>query len=1375
MCFFSAIKLLLFLVSAIAVAQESNLKFRKLSINDGLSQSFISDIVQDKNGFIWTGTKDGLNRYDGYIFKVYKNVPADKNTISENHISCLHTDANGKLWAGTVNNGLNLYNETTDGFIRIRFDSNNFSGKISCITSKDNRLWVGFADGKIVCFNATANLNTAIKPEIVINSIPSKNGILPVPDALIQDSRNRLWIATATGIWQANLTNKIPQIAQPKYPVYVTTFAAGQKRATLRDESLNPVNIQAMAFEADKNGDIWIVTEYGPIRFDEKKNTFNLYKLWENKDSWENRTHSLTLKTTGNKKELWVGLSNGIGIIDLKTDRFKIYESKDYAGLVKGKVYSVFVERGGSVWFGSNGDGISVYSPALSLFNNALPASPVLEELPSLRSIHSLGFVEVDKTTKHLWASSYIKFLTSTATPKSKRKGEWQTAENLLICYNFCQDWQGTVWMTGYKGFAGYNPRSGQLKYLNPNITYPGFVLADAVRKKIWCSTNRSLILFDPQTKTIDEFVYPFASKSNTETYKRHSYTTICEDPDGTLWIGTPKGLLHFDPLKKTYTKQLAHSEQNSKSLNANEIKCLLNDPADTNILWIGTAGGGLNKYDKAKNAFVNYTEKDGLSNNTVYGILADKAGNLWMSTNKGISVFNTLKGSFRNYDVDNGLQSNEFNTGAYYQSPDGEMFFGGINGFNRFYPEEIFAPHYSPPANIVSITSLAGNNSSILPKNNTIELPYDQNSISISLAALDYSNQDKNRYAYRILELNDNWISTGTQRNITLTGLAPGTYTFQAKTTDAYGEWGNNIASVAIHILPPWWQTVWAKLVYLLIIAGIIYFAWKRQMLRQKEKERLKQQQREAENLAELDALKNRFLTNITHEFRTPLTLIKGQVEMMRGSGLENNYRRLDEIEKSSVRLLELINQLLDLSKLESGAYELVYKHGDLYEEILHLSNMFEAIASQKNITLTTYVSENAKALLPLSNYAYSQEAVITIVSNLLSNACKFTPIGGNINVQADIDEDEVIISVTDSGPGIDKDHLPKIFDRFYQVETSSKRSFEGSGVGLALVKELTTLHNGKISAQSTVGVGTTFTASIRLRYDIESFTTSREAAKITTTSEEYNSIIEISGSNDPDNDLPLILVVEDNPSLRLFICESLGIGYRTVQAENGCEGLLLAAKLIPDLIITDIMMPEMDGFEFCGKIKDDILTCHIPVVMLTAKSSGDSRVTGLEAGADDYLVKPFSVKELRARVQNLIRLRNILREKFSTDILKKPEVATLNQKDTAFLNQLLAIVEHNLSDTSFGVEQLAFLSGMSGSQLNRKLKALSGQSTLKFIKNIRLQKALALLREGSDNITGVAYSTGFDSPGYFTKVFKEHFGVLPSEKEKVESIKIL
>jgi signal transduction histidine kinase/DNA-binding response OmpR family regulator len=808
----------------------------------------------------------------------------------------------------------------------------------------------------------------------------------------------------------------------------------------------------------------------------------------------------------------------------------------------------------------------------------------------------------------------------------------------------------------------------------------------------------------------------------------------------------------------------------------------------------VGTQGGGLSRLNLEDGTFANFSVIDGLPNNVVYGILSS-GSELWVSTNNGLCKVKTDKygtPAFRNYDVSDGLQGNEFNTGAYSKSSSGELFFGGLNGVNAFFPSNIRDNIYVPPVVITELRFLNRTDDkknlpvqlSIAGNKEEVTIPYSQNSFTVVFASLDYTAPEKNKYMYKLDPIHESWINLGTQRNVTFTELSAGEYVLIVRGSNNDNTWNEEGATLRIIITPPFWLSAWAYVFYTVLLILIMYFIRRYELSRIRLKNRLKLGAFETQKLKELDEMKSGFFANISHEFRTPLTLILGPAEQLEQNETDEVKKaKLHTIKSSANRMLRLINQILDLSKLETGKGRLNCEKGDLVSFIKGITMSFSSIAERKKISLR-FESDTQE----ISTY-FDRDVIEKIFYNLLSNAFKFTNKGGSVEVIVNHPVTDISnpfpnntckISVRDSGIGIPDSELPKVFNKFYTVENINGFTEQGSGIGLALVKELVEHHKGKITVESKIDEGSVFTVSLPVGKD---FLNENEIAKDRTegkfiSGEKLNEyvdeeLVEVENDNGTDiaektDDSLIVLIVEDNPDLRNYIATNLSTDYKLIEASTGKEGCERAVEIIPDLIISDVMMPEMDGYSLCKKLKTDERTSHIPIILLTARAGQEDKITGLETGADDYLTKPFSSKELALRVKNLIETRQTLRKKFSSSLIIRPKEIATGSIDKLFLEKAIKVVERNLSNDKFSVEDFSNEMNLSHSQLHRKLKALVNQSSIQFVRSIRMQRALELLKNNSGNIAEIAWQVGFTDPSYFTKTFSKHFGYLPSDVSK-------
>lgn len=754
----------------------------------------------------------------------------------------------------------------------------------------------------------------------------------------------------------------------------------------------------------------------------------------------------------------------------------------------------------------------------------------------------------------------------------------------------------------------------------------------------------------------------------------------------------------------------------------------------------------------------------------------SDDNGDLWIVTDNYLLRYNSKTNSFRKFGKADGLDMDEFYIHLCCKSTSGKMFFGGNKGIVTFFPDEIKDNPFPPDVVITNLSLFNRPKEKFefekdITELKVVELSYSQNDLHLEFVALHYSYPANNQYKYKLENFDNNWIDAGTQRNATYTNLDPGEYEFKVIASNCDGIWNETGTSIKIIINPPIWATTWAYLLYALLTLALIYFFWKLNLRRIKAKHEYEMSKFEAEKLHEVDEMKSRFFANISHEFRTPLTLILGPAKDIIEKSKDNEAKQnAGLIKRSANRLFGLVNQLLDLSKLEAGKMKLETREIDIIPLLKGLVLSFSSLAERKKITLSFNTTEEK------INVYLDRDKIEKIINNLLSNAFKFTPEGGKIDFTVTKQTNTLELRISDSGKGIAKDHLDKIFDRFYQIDRSYTREQEGTGIGLALTKELVELHKGKIKVESEEGKGTTFIVRIPLGRDHlkpEEIVGEKTETLVQTPKEDFELVTETTNRKEKtdidlllETDKPLLLVVEDNSDVRKYIISHLEENYRIQEAVDGEDGLKEAFNHIPDLIISDVMMPKMDGFELCNKLKTDERTSHIPIIMLTAKATSQDKISGYETGADDYIMKPFDAAELKVRIKNLIEIRRRLQEKFTkADFVIKRGDIKINSLDEKFIGKLMIIIEKHIAEENFTIEEFESEIAMSKSQIYRKLKALTGKSPSRFVRSVRLLKAKKMISEHQATIAEIAYSTGFGSPAYFTRCFKEEFGYSPSE----------
>lgn len=1337
-------------LASFAVFAQQPSAFEIISTEQGLSQGMVFTIMQDKEGFLWIATKDGLNRYDGYEFKVFTNDPYDPWSLSNNSIRVVNEDSKGRIWAGMDNAGLNVYNKKTGRFHRIQHDDKD-PGSLS---SNRVKFIMEMPNGKMMVGMDNTGIDILdIPDDFFEKNTPPRITRLGFPDStnniknIAIDKKDRIWISSFDRELfrfeaEHNRFTKVAEnfdysanIANQDGTMWVTPGPTLWDGASFSPLFVQPIDIVGgMTLHPD--GSLWMISGRGLKACDISK--------WRPghplpvPDPWLFDNTDLGLQTFAidHAGNIWVG-TDGRGMLKMNLGR------RHFQHLAVGFSIRHLLQTGKGKFL------LGAYPVEWwSIENGKLDKDPLSWLDPN---IDVDGILVASSGDYYVWSNAGF----DRVNPVNRAMTKMPYLENYGEKQPMFEDSQGNIWLAGYNG-----------------------------------SLNR----FNPKNGKLTSFNY---LKGGSMLPNLHS-TAIYEDGQGTLWIGTEDGFV-----KATFNngdesafqfKWYRNNPNDRNSLNYNHVSCFLDDPADpVRYLWICTKGGGLNRLDKKTGDFQHLTaESSGLPNNVVYGILPDDAGNLWGSTNRGIFCLavdhknETLTGAFHNFTKKDGLQDDEFNTGAYAKLPDGELAFGGVNGLNIFNPKTVLTGGIEPK---VYITDILVNSKPVFPGDesgvltNTIEtsesitLTHLQNILTLEFASLDFTNPSLNKYRYQLAGLDNDWVESGTQRSATFLHLAPGNYTFRVQGTNSRGIWSNHIASLNIKVLPPWWRTWWAYLVYLLLIAVAVREYFRFTINRTKLKEQLIYETKEAERIRELDVTKTRLYTNITHEFRTPLTVILGMANQV----LENptNYFRsgMEMIVRNGESLLNLVNEMLDLSKLESGKMSLNQVQGDVISFLKYLVESFQSFAEAQKKTLHFQTD-----LVDL-HIEFDQEKLRQIVTNLLSNAVKFTPNGGNVYLsvsghkpldsKSGESDFNLLLQVVDTGIGIPAAHQEQVFDRFYQVDDSNTRLREGTGIGLALTKELVKLMGGEITVKSpptNLDIGSEFTVILPVKICPK---TAQPALfwKDQAPTDQFP-VASADFHEEKDKELPLLLLVEDNADVVAYTASCLP-NYQLIVGRNGQEGLELAVERTPDLIISDVMMPIMDGFELCQHLKSDERTSHIPIIMLTAKSDMESKLKGLEHGADAYLAKPFHKEELLVRIKKLLELRQQLQQVYLktagfsaqiiSDELSQPEIT-----EDAFVKKVREIVETNFHDPNFNVEQLCKEVFLSESQLQRKLDALTGCPPNRFIRNIRLKKSQEMLKNKDMTVSAVAFECGFNDPGYFAKVFKQEFGMKPLDYQK-------
>ncbi|MBX3242655.1 MAG: helix-turn-helix domain-containing protein [Chitinophagaceae bacterium] len=1355
--------LLILSVCAGHASAQTGSGYETLSATQGLSQGLINDMLQDKEGFIWIATKGGLNRYDGYSFKVFTTDPQDSSSISSNSLSNLLEDSRGRLWIGTYDGGVNVYNKRTGRFLRISQASGLSSNRVESDMTE-------LPDGSILVSPQGGSLNVVSLPdagEPVISSLHIPGG--RSANWILKDEKGLIWIdCDDNSIFIFNPSTAGFDLLYDGHRFTSLVETTGKFISAKFSQALGPMAIPAMRSEfIDSTGQLeaHMVTNG-------KDGTFII----------DNRFPVTTGASGCNFYDF-----NAIKAGDNMND---VYARNLKTNVRDQNIKCLLLDRSGVLWVGTMGHGIYKYHIRNDRFHPVLPNM----------SIQRITTLNNDMLYVQGWSSAKL------LTPQGEERTNpvEPVISDGLAFTNVIQEKTGGYWLywNGQKKIYRYTADKKLAtvydEAVNTTATEQLQPFIQDSRHRIWvCGANGTLARIDPATGKLSKFVVNTGQYTGTAALTQTN--AFYEDRQGIFWLGTEHGFARLEFTNDTSSpgvKWFKNIPGNHNSLSYNYVSWFMDDPADNDYLWICTKGGGLNRMQKSTGKFIHYTTKQGLPNDVVYGILADNTGNIWGSTNRGIFCMlaakeeNDLPPVFRVFSTSDGLQADEFNTNALAKLSNGDLAFGGVNGLNIFSPQKVLSGSYSPN---VYITAIQIANKTITPGDETgvleetieqtasITLSHLQDVLTLEFSSLDYTAPGQNKYRYQLAGIDKGWVESGTRRTATYLHLPAGKYTFKVQGSNSQGIWSDKIAELKIVILPPWWRTGWAYMIYALLIALAIRAYLRFNVNKAKLQSQLNYEQLEAKRVKELDTIKTQLYTNITHEFRTPLTVILGMARQVVEKPTEQFDTRMDMIVRNGQSLLNLVNQLLDLSKLETGKMKLQLSHGDVIHFLRYIVESFHSLAEsqQKQLHFLTDIDGLHRE--------FDREKLRQIVSNLLSNAIKFTPEKGNIYISVsetvqsnNTDNATLIIKVKDTGIGIPEGQLQYVFDRFYQLDNSHTRKTEGTGIGLALTKELVKLMDGEIvvkSPPSGAFKGSEFTVSLPLKKvtateepalpDINKQISSPVVAK-----PDFSELIP--DKEEKNISAPLILLVEDNADVVAYTASCLS-DYRLAVGKDGREGFDIATDMIPDLIITDVMMPFVDGFELVNKLRRNENTSHIPVIMLTAKADISSRIEGLQQGADAYLEKPFNKEELLVRINKLLEMRKNLQQYYlrkagiQGDVPTPPVVIPDKTGDhtieDGFVKKVREAVEQNLTDVNFTVEKLCRLVFMSHSQLHRKLEALTGCSPNKFIRMIRLKKARELLQNSSNSIAAVALDCGYSDPGYFSRVFRQEYGVTPQE----------
>ncbi len=1367
-------------------------EFNAVEIPGGYGGNKVQAIIQDHNGYLWIGSQNGLYRFDGKAFKSYVHNPADANSISDNYIECIYEDSKGDIWIGTVGNGVSRFDPITENFTRY-YDEilDSGSGKHTLVNSieedREGNIWIASLSG-LSKFDRKKKIFTKYRhdpndPNSLSNDLAT---------VVYCDKAGKVWIGTGF-YWFSGNKGGLNQYV-PEKDHFIRYMHDSNNELTISNNSV-------WSILEDQEGHFWVGTggNNGLNLMDRSTGTFTRFKFdpehpeqlsAPNIESvYKNNSVGLRRVFEDQQGQLWLlTYDRALGIYDLKTQQSSLYPIEEFSNLDRvvptSRVFNILQAKDGSVWLSSGSSG------------------PVMRVLPS---------------------NTYLKFISL--------KGLGIGIENIQIIELF-ESRQADVWLGLTEGkFVRLNAELKNSQIFHNKDYSKGAPSAGNMRvifedqsDKIWIGINNRIEHFDLASRRFNAINIPLPTHSNVPT--EQPIFALNQQANGDYWIGTLSwGLFRYTPGTETY-KHFHPDLDAIQRLSNRSVSNIFLDNHDQ--LWV-TGGdipifvpnldaGFLDQWSDERDRFIRHLP-DG--NQKILGrmpvsIEQTKEGTLWFvswggglhayaPSEKKLSYFNPTEGNFPDWDTrwlvfdkeENKLwigtrhdvyqfdpetyeyikyalfadRPGESDHGKAIMQASGEILFAWGEGLYQFNPKKYDLERAKWKAPVVHLADLYINEKKVpigkesilkkpLAKTKKLSLNYNQNQFGVEIHNFHFKNPDLNRVAYKLEPYDSKWRILDKSQLAQYRQVQPGAYTFFAKGYSSEGLESETI-SLSIRVLPPWWQSTWAYIAYCCLLISILILARQQIIKREKLRSQLKLEQIEKEKVQEIDQLRSRFFANISHEFRTPLTLIKAPLEDLLASKRTPDDRlTFLKMHENTGRLLHLVNQLLDLSRLESGILQLQLKPVAIFSFLRQLAANFTSLADQKHLKYHIKIPDSSIIL------ELDPDKLEKIVLNLLANAFKFTPENGWIQIEA-VYQETLTIKVGNSGSSIPKAEQTKIFNRFYQAGDTRH---QGAGIGLALVREFIDLHGGSLQLRSNDKEGTWFEVNLHAELVTLANTASSPVLVKTETTNTPTIPINAVSVYDLVQEHPLILIVEDEADVRTYIKQRLVPSFQILEAENGQEGLEKAKQSMPDLIISDVMMPIMDGVNFCQKLKTDVQTDHIPVILLTAKADIESRLLGLKTGADDYLAKPFNSQELILRCQNLITLRKKLQQRYQAGIQALQGSNTVTKGEAKFIARAINIVEVHLADPGFTAEVFAQQMYLSRQHLHRKLKQVTGMSATDFVRNIRLEKAVQLINDKDLNISQIAYQTGFNNLSYFAKCFKQKYGTTPSAYQKIQ-----
>lgn len=1323
-----------------SVIQAQPFVIKRLGVEDGISSNYVVSVSQDRKGYIWIATESGLNRFDGRQFNVYTK---NNSGLTGNELNAVLADPyENKVWIGTQRDGLCYFDYETETISPIPFTKNHMlSNDITDLSvAADSGLWITHYHFGVDYYNRKTKMFTSY----------SSNDV--------KDLEGNNWVSKEDG--NGNL--------------YIGHHLRGLSIVSLKNRTAknyqhdpdNPYSIpdnEVRALCIDKNKNVWVGTDKGLALFNPQTERFTTFNHIEGK---ENSLLSDQVLDIVQMKDgtLWICTNmGGVSILNLQENTFtspedisfsNITVTNDSHGLSGPNARSIIQDSFGNIWIGNYRGGIDFISYAQPLFNTIT------------YTIEKQGKTN-NKQVWGLWADNdqiwlggerelgvYEKGKKIKIFPLHKCQLHPQTHINVIY-----QDKQQRLWLGTYKnGILVYNPKDESITRIGDKDSESLDIcsFSEDTNSKIWIGTQTGIYSYFNNQLSYEE-------ELNTQLPDIMVHGII-RDKNGKLWVGTfGKGVVVFDKNDKKL-----HNFTTDHSFPSNAVNSMMEDSRKR--ILVGTREGIVIFKDVSQpEGFVSFGAKEGLENTSVRAIQEDHDGNVWISTNGGISRLDEKAGRFYNYNYHDGVPMGDFMDGSTCITPDGTLFFGSQNGACYFNPRELSSPRDVSPVTITQFfiyNKQTESRDTRLPvpiSNGTVELPYNQNTFNISFNVLDYTQSSQVEFSYMLEGLENAWYSTQGDNQVTFRNIPHGNYVFKVKTRFRNQEWSENAAQLIVVINPPVWLTWYAKLFYVLLFIFALYALLRFYKRKLDLESSLEVERKNSQNEQDLNNERLRFYTNITHELRTPLTLILGPLEdLLSDATLSPKHaNKISIIHDSATRLLNLINRILEFRKTETQNRKLSVAKGNLGQLVQEVGLRYKELNPNNKVNYHIHIETRETEIF------YDADMITIILDNLMSNAAKYTSEGDITLSLRSVEENQIKyteISVSDTGHGIDAEALPHIFDRYYQAK--SKFQASGSGIGLALVKGLSELHEGSLKVESIPNAGTTFTLrlltgntypnAIHTQSPIEKKTIGTEESAVT---------------DAPSDGHPIVLVVEDNDDIREYIRSSFADLYEVITVKDGKEGWELAQTRIPNVIVSDIMMPVMDGIELCQRVKEDMRTSHIPVILLTAKDSLQDKEEGYASGADSYLTKPFSAKLLHSRINNLLETRKKIASLLAlADTQPKQEsaISSLNKLDNEFLQKITQIIEENLEMEKMDIAFIADKMCMSHSTLYRKIKGLTEMSANEFIRKVKMRKGVELLMSGQYTISEIAYRIGFSSVAYFRQCFKDEYGVSPSDYVK-------